>query len=65
MKEQDELRKRCRFLKWEKGIDYQEIADAIGMNKFSFYNFMAGRRAAIGYRREWLLNNYLNKEEKK
>lgn len=60
---QEELRKRCRFLKWEKGIDYQEIAKAIGMNKFSFYNFISGRRAKLGYRREWLLENYLKEKE--
>lgn len=65
MNKQDELRKRCKFLKWEKGINYTEIAEAIGMNKNSFYNFISGRRVLLGYRRQWLLDKYLKEAERK
>ena len=56
---QELLRKYCKYLKWEKGIPFNMMAESIGMDKYSFYNFISGRKASLGYRKEWLLLNYL------
>ena len=62
---QEELRERCKFLKYERNINYKDIAKAIGMSENSFYNFISGRKVNIGYRHKWLLENYLKEEERK
>lgn len=59
---QEELREKCRFLKWNKGIQYSEIAEAIDMNKNSFYNFISGRQAKLGYKHYQLLINYVKEK---
>ena len=64
MHNQDELRKMCKILKWDKGINYYEIANAISMNKQSFYNFISGRRVKISHQMQWRLENYLKEENK-
>jgi len=64
MLNQEELRKKCKFLKWNKGINYYEIAKAIGMKTYSFYNFISGKKVDLGYQREWELNNYLKERIK-
>ena len=60
--DQELLRQYCKYLKWSKGIPFYEIADSIGMDKYSFYNFLSGRKASLGYRKEWLLLQYLKEQ---
>lgn len=60
MTKQEELRKKVRFLKWNNNIDYGEIADAIGMSRFSFYNFIGGKKVDLGYKTIWKLEQYIN-----
>ena len=64
MKDKQELlRKRCKFLKWEKDVNYSEMAEAIGMNKRSFYNFVSGRKCKISRQKQINLINYLQLKE--
>ena len=64
MKDKQELlRKRCKFLKWAKDISYGEMAQAIGMEKNSFYNFVSGRKCKISRQKQVNLANYLHLKE--
>lgn len=56
---QEQLREQCKYLKWCKGIPFYQIANSIGMDKYSFYNFISGRKAKLGYKKEWLLKEYI------
>ena len=62
MPNQEELRQQCKFLKWSKGINYYEIAKAIGMKTYSFYNFISGKKVKISHQLEWRLRNYLKEK---
>lgn len=59
---QEILRKQCKYLKWNMGIPFCQIAENIGMNRYSFYNFLSGSKASLGYRKEWLLKEYIKEE---
>lgn len=64
MKDKQELlRKRCKFLKWAKDISYGEMAEAIGMEKNSFYNFVSGKKCHISRQKQINLSNYLHLKE--
>lgn len=56
---QEELRNHCKYLKWNKGIPYNRMAETIGMNKYSFYNFIAGKKASLGYKKAWSLEQFI------
>ena len=60
---QEQLRKRCKFLKWAKDVNYSEMAKAIGMNKRSFYNFVSGSKLKISRQKQINLANYLHMKE--
>lgn len=60
--EQEQLRKYCKWLKWNKGIHFYQIAKKIGMEKHSFYNFLSGKKVSLGYGTEWLLKEYIKEE---
>ena len=59
MNRQERARANCKFLKWSKEIDYKEMAKAIGMSENSFYNFISGRKANLGYSRIVKLEKYI------
>lgn len=59
---QAELREKCKFLKWNKGIRFCEIAEAIGMNRNSFYNFVSGRQVKLSYKLQQRLDNYIKEK---
>lgn len=59
MLENEKIREKVRFLKWSKGIDYKTIAADVGINEYTFYNFISGTKANLGYKKLWMLNNYL------
>ena len=64
MKDKNEvLRKRCKFLKWSKDVSYSEMAEAIGMEKNSFYNFVSGTRCHLSRQKQINLANYLHLKE--
>jgi len=35
------------------------MAETIGMNKYSFYNFIAGKKASLGYKKAWSLEQFI------
>lgn len=55
----EEIREKVRFLKWSKGIDYKDIAAACNIKEYTFYNFICGKKANLGYKKLCVLNNYL------
>ncbi len=61
---QDEYRKRCKNLKRFKKINYKDIAKAVDINENSFYNFISGRKANLGYTTRVKLDKYLSEKEK-
>jgi len=65
MNEQDELRQKCKFLKWAKGIKYYLIAQAIGMTEHAFYNFISNKED-LGYSTRKKLESFIkeNVDEK-
>ena len=60
---QEQLRKRCKFLKWNNGISFSEMAEAIGMKKRSFYNFVSGSKARISRQKEIKLIEFIKAKE--
>lgn len=60
---QEELRKRCKFLKWEEGVSYSEMAEAIGMKKTSFYNFINGNKARLSRQKVINLIGFITRKE--
>lgn len=60
---QEQLRKRCKFLKWNKEVNYSEMAEAIGMKKRSFYNFISGSKTRISRQKEIKLNEFIKAKE--
>ena len=60
---QEQLRKRCKFLKWNKDVNYSEMAEAIGMKKRSFYNFVSGNKARISRQKEIKLIEFIKLKE--
>lgn len=56
---QEELRKECRFLKWDKGISFKEMAKATNMSEYSFYNFISGRKANLSHKAIYKLTNFI------
>lgn len=62
MNNQEELRKQCKFLKWNKGIKYSDIAKEIGMSTNSFYNFISGRKVRISYKIQQRLINLIKEK---
>ena len=59
----EKLRKRCKFLKWNNGISYSEMAEAIGMKKRSFYNFVSGSKIRISRQKEIKLIEFIKAKE--
>lgn len=59
----EELRKRCKYLKWEKDISYWEMAKAIEMDKNSFYNFISGSKVRISSNKQIKLKEFLDSKE--
>mgnify|MGYP003337183898 CR=1 FL=1 len=60
---QEQLRKRCKFLKWNKEVNYSEMAEAIGMKKRSFYNFISGSKTRISRQKEIKLIEFIRLKE--
>ena len=60
---QEQLRKRCKFLKWNNGISFSEMAEAIGMKKRSFYNFVSGSKLKISRQKEIKLIEFIRLKE--
>ena len=59
---QQEARNRAKELKRNRGITYIEIADAIGMKRKSFYNFM-NSNTKLGYAKHYKLIKYIERRE--
>ena len=60
---QEELREKAKFLKWSKGINYLEMADAIGMTRNAFYNFVSGKKANLGYQKKKAFMDFAKRRE--
>lgn len=63
MNNQDLIRKKCRFLKWNKNISYNHISNFLDMNVNSFYNFMSGN-ANLSHRKILLINEMFKNEQR-
>lgn len=60
---QEELRNKCKYLKWIKGIEFYKIAQAIGMSEHAFYNFLGKNRLDLGYETSKKLEEYIKEHE--
>ena len=55
----DDLRQKCKYLKWNKDIKYYEMAKSIGITEHAFYNFINNKKINLGYTTLKRLENYL------
>lgn len=60
---QEELRNKCKYLKWIKGIEFYKIAQAIGMSEHAFYNFLGKNRLDLGYDTAKKLEAFIKEHE--
>ena len=58
---QEDARNRAKELKRNRGITYIEIADAIGMKRKSFYNFMNNQKVKLGYTKYQRMIEYIDR----
>ena len=58
---QQEARLRAKELKRNRGITYIEIADAIGMKRKSFYNFMNDPKVKLGHAKHKKMIEYIDR----
>lgn len=46
---QEDIRQKCKYLKWSKDVSYREMAEYIGMKVNSFYNFISCETVKLSY----------------